>query len=136
MCNRYHPFSERWEDILGPIDHDRYINVLSKEFVLDKDLLKHDYLKPENTDKKNQFFENYNEQERNSFKNKNYEMVTNLQTYFSFWVLDYYNKKISVIEKTLSWTKTKKPWKSVPNLSALWISHNESKWSSSVGHSY
>ena len=34
-------------------------------------------------------------------------MVTNLQTYFSFWVLDYYNKKISVIEKTLSWTKTK-----------------------------
>ena len=34
-------------------------------------------------------------------------MVTNLQTYFSFWVLDYYNKKISVIEKTLLWTKTK-----------------------------
>ena len=92
---------------LGPIDHDRYIKFLSKEFVLDKDLLKHDYLKPENTYRKNQFFENYNEQERNNFKNKIYEMVTNLQTYFSFWVLDYYNKKISVIEKTLSWTKTK-----------------------------
>ena len=34
-------------------------------------------------------------------------MATNLQTHFSFFdFLDYYNKKISVIEKTLSWTKT------------------------------
>ena len=35
-------------NILGFTDHDRQINVLSKEFVLDKELLKHDYLKPEN----------------------------------------------------------------------------------------
>ena len=34
-------------------------------------------------------------------------MVTDLQTHFSFFdFLDYHNKKISVIEKTLSWTKT------------------------------
>ena len=34
-------------------------------------------------------------------------MVTNLQTHFSFFdFLDYYNKKLSVIKKTLSWTKT------------------------------
>ena len=34
-------------------------------------------------------------------------MVTDLRTYFSFFdFLDYHNKKISVIEKTLSWTKT------------------------------
>ena len=34
-------------------------------------------------------------------------MVTNLQTHFCFFdFLDYYNKKINVIEKTLSWTKT------------------------------
>ena len=33
-------------------------------------------------------------------------MVTDLQTHFSFFdFLDYHNKKISVIEKTLSWTK-------------------------------
>ena len=40
-------------DILGFTEHDRQINVLSKEFVLDKELLKHDYLKPKNTDRKN-----------------------------------------------------------------------------------
>ena len=34
-------------------------------------------------------------------------MVTDLQTHFSFFdFLDYHNKKISVIEKTLSWMKT------------------------------
>ena len=46
-----------------PVTHtdDRQINVLTKEFVLDKELLKHDYLKPENSDKKNQFFAEYNE---------------------------------------------------------------------------
>ena len=34
-------------------------------------------------------------------------MVTDLQTHFSFFdFLDYHNKKISVIEKPLSWTKT------------------------------
>ena len=35
-------------------------------------------------------------------------MVTDLQTHFSFFdFLNYHNKKISVIEKKLSWTKTK-----------------------------
>ena len=35
-------------------------------------------------------------------------MVTDLQTHFSFFdFLDYHNKKLSVIEKTLSWTKAK-----------------------------
>ena len=57
--------------------------------------------------KKNQFFEEYNEQERNNLRTKYYEMVTDLQTHFSFFdFLDYHNKKLSVIEKTLSWTKT------------------------------
>jgi len=55
---------------------------------------------------KTSFFEDYNEQERNNLRTKYYEMVIDLQTYFSFFdFLDYYNKKISVIEKTLSWTK-------------------------------
>ena len=101
------PDSPTQTDILGFIDHDRRINVLSKEFVLDKELLKHDYLKLENTDRKNQFFEDYNEQESNNLRTKYFEMVIDLQTYFSFFdFLDYYNKKISVIEKTLSWMKT------------------------------
>ena len=35
-------------------------------------------------------------------------MVIDLQTHFSFFdFLDYHNKKKGVIEKTLSWTKTK-----------------------------
>ena len=55
------PDSPTHTNILGFIEQDRQINVLSKEFVLDKELLKHDYLKPENTDRKNQFFEQYNE---------------------------------------------------------------------------
>ena len=59
------PDSPTHIDILGFID-DRQINVLSKEFVLDKEQLKYDYLKPENNDRKNQFFEEYNEQERNN----------------------------------------------------------------------
>ena len=101
------PDSPTQIDILGFIDHDRKINFLSKEFVLDKELLKHDYLIPENIDRKNQFFEEYNEQERNNLRTKYYEMVTDLQTHFSFFdFLDYHNKKLSVIEKTLSWTKT------------------------------
>ena len=101
------PDSPTHTDILGFTEHDRQINVLSKEFVLDKELLKHDYLKPENTDRKNQFFEQYNEQERNNLRTKYYEMVTDLQTHFSFFeFLDYHNKKLNVIEKTLSWTKT------------------------------
>ena len=45
-------------DILGFTEQDRQIKVLSKEFVLDKALLKHDYLKPENTDRKNHFLNN------------------------------------------------------------------------------
>ena len=40
-------------DKLGFTKQDRQINVLSKEFFWDKELLKHDYLKPENTDRKN-----------------------------------------------------------------------------------
>ena len=51
------PDSPTHTDILGFTD-DRQINVLSKEFVLDKELLKHDYLKPENSDRKNQFLQN------------------------------------------------------------------------------
>ena len=74
---------------------------------MDKELLKHDYLKPENTNRKDQFFEEYNQQENNNLRTRYYEIVTDLQTHFSFFdFLDYYNKKISVIEKTLSWTKT------------------------------
>ena len=38
------PDSSTHTDILGFIEHDRQINFLSKEFVLDKELLKHDYL--------------------------------------------------------------------------------------------
>ena len=53
-----------------------------------------------------QFFEEYNEQERNNLRTKYYEMMTDLQTHFSFFdFLDYHKKKISVIEKILSWTK-------------------------------
>ena len=72
------PDSPTHTDILWFTD-DRQINVLSKEFVLDKELLKHDYLKLENTNRKNQFFEEYNEQESN-LRTKYYELVTNLQT--------------------------------------------------------
>ena len=100
----YEKSSERLtqRDKLGFTEQDRQINVLSKEFVLDKELLKHDYLKPENTDRKNQFFEQYNEQERNNLRTKYYEMVIDLQTHFSFFdFLNYHNKKISVIEKNI-----------------------------------
>ena len=65
-------------EILGPINHDRRINVLSKEFFLDKELLKFDYLKLENINRKIQFFEEYNEQERNNLRTRYYEMVTDL----------------------------------------------------------
>ena len=99
------PNSPTHIDVLGFTD-DRQINVLTKEFVLDKELLKHDYLKPENSDRKNQFFAEYNEHERNNLRTKYYEMMIDLQTHFSFFnFLDYHNKKISVIEKILSWTK-------------------------------
>ena len=43
----------------------------------------------------------------NNLRTKYYEMVTDLQTHFSFfYFLDYHNKKINVIEKILSWSKT------------------------------
>ena len=71
------PNSPTHTDILGFID-DRQINVLTKEFVLHKELLKHDYLKLENSDRKNQLFAEYNEQERNNLRTKYYEMMTNL----------------------------------------------------------
>ena len=101
------PNSPTQTGILGFIDHNRQINVLSKEFVLDKELLNHDYLKPENTNRKNQFFKEYNEQEMNNLRTKYYEIMTDLQKHFSFFeFLDHHNKKISVIEKTLSWMKT------------------------------
>ena len=45
-------------DILGFTDHGRQINVLSKKFILDKELLKHDYLKLENTNRKANFSKN------------------------------------------------------------------------------
>ena len=95
---------------------------------MDKELLKHDYLKPENTDRKNQFFEQYNEQERNDLRTKYYEMVTDLQTHFSFFdFLDYHNKKISVIEKTLSWTKTEnheKVYQTYPPFESITLNQN------------
>ena len=72
------PDSPTHIDILEFTKQDRQINVLSKEFVLDKELLKHDYLKPENTERKNEFFEQYNEQERNNLRTKYYEMVIDL----------------------------------------------------------
>ena len=107
MSPQPQPNSPTQTDILGFIDHKRQINVLSKEFVLDKELLNHDYLKPENTNRKNQFFKEYNEQERNNLRTKYYEIVTDLQKHFIFFeFLDYHNKKISIIEKTLSWMKT------------------------------
>ena len=41
-----------------------------------------------------QFFEEYNEQERNNLRTKYYEMMTDLQTHFSFFdFLDYHKKK-------------------------------------------
>ena len=43
----------------------------------------------------------------NNLRTKYYEIMTDLQKHFSFFeFLDYHNKKISVIEKTLSWMKT------------------------------
>ena len=74
------PNSPTQTGILGFIDHNRQINVLSKEFVLDKELLNHDYLKPENINRKNQFFKEYNEQEMSNLRTKYYEMMTDLQT--------------------------------------------------------
>ena len=47
-------------------------------------------------------------------------LVAPSKTYFSFFdFLDYHNKKITVIEKTLSWTKTENHEKCVPNLYTL-----------------
>ena len=71
------PDSPTHTDILGSTD-DRQINFLSKEFVLDKEPLKYDYSKPENNDRKNRSFEEYNEQERNNLRTKYYEMMTDL----------------------------------------------------------
>ena len=114
-------------DILGFTD-DRQINFLSKEFVLDKELLKYDYLKPENSDRKNQFFEEYYEQERNYLQTKYYEMMADLQTHFSFSdFLDYHNKKISVTEKILSWTKTEnheKVYQTYPPFESIILNQN------------
>ncbi|KAL4652134.1 hypothetical protein ACB092_01G210900 [Castanea dentata] len=50
------PDSPTQIDILGFTDYEKQINVLTKEFVLDKELLRHDYLKPENTNRRKQFF--------------------------------------------------------------------------------
>ena len=49
-----------------------------RNFFLDKELLKFDYLKLENINRKIQFFEEYNEQERNNLRTRYYEMVTDL----------------------------------------------------------
>ena len=121
------PDSPTHTDILGFTD-DRKINVLTKEFALDKELLKHDYLKPKNSDRKNQFFVEYNEQERNNLRTKYYEMMTDLQTHFSFFdFLDYHNKKISVIEKILSWTKTEnheKVYQTYPPFESIILNQN------------
>ena len=55
-------------------------------------------------------------------------MVTDLQTHFSFFdFLDYHNKKISVIEKTLSWTKTEnheKVYQTYPPFESITLNQN------------
>ena len=55
-------------------------------------------------------------------------MVTDLQTHFSFFdFLDYHNKKISVIEKTLSWTKTEnheKVYQTYPLFESIILNQN------------
>ncbi|KAK7834331.1 hypothetical protein CFP56_024680, partial [Quercus suber] len=121
------PDSPTHTNILG-FTNDRQINVLSKEFVLDKELLKYDYLKPENTNRKNQFFKEYNELEKSILRTKYYEMVTCLQIHFSFFdFLDYHNKIISVIEKTLSWTKTEnheKVYQTYPPFESIILNQN------------
>ena len=76
----------------------------------------------------NQFFEEYNEQERNNLRTKYYEMMTDLQTHFSFFdFLDYHNKKISVMEKILSWTKTEnheKVYQTYPPFESIILNQN------------
>ena len=56
-------------------------------------------------------------------------MVIDLQTHFSFFdFLDYHNKKISVIEKTLSWTKAEKHEKVYQTYPPFeWVNYIESK---------
>ena len=55
-------------------------------------------------------------------------MMTDLQTHFSFFdFLDYHNKKISVIEKILSWTKTEnheKVYQTYPPFESIILSQN------------
>ena len=64
----------------------------------------------------------------NDLRTKYYEMVTDLQTHFSFFdFLDYHNKKISVIEKTLSWTKTEnheKVYQTYPPFESIILNQN------------
>ena len=55
-------------------------------------------------------------------------MMTNLQTHFSFFdFLDYHNKKVSVIEKILSWTKTEnheKVYQNYPPFESIILNQN------------
>ena len=55
-------------------------------------------------------------------------MVTDLQTHLvSLIFLDYHNKKISVIEKTLSWTKTEnheKVYQTYPPFESITLNQN------------
>ena len=55
-------------------------------------------------------------------------MVTDLQTHFSFFdLLNYHNKKISIIEKTLFWTKTEnheKVYQTYPPFESIILNQN------------
>ena len=55
-------------------------------------------------------------------------MVTDLQTHFSFFdFLNYHNKKISIIEKTLFWTKTEnheKVYQTYPPFESIILNQN------------
>ena len=55
-------------------------------------------------------------------------MMIDLQTHFSFFnFLDYHNKKISVIEKILSWTKTEnheKVYQTYPSFESIILNQN------------
>ena len=75
-----------------------------------------------------QFFEEYNKQKRNNLRTKYYEMMTDLQTHFSFFdFLDYHIKKISVIEKIFSWTTTEnheKVYQTYPPFKSIILNQN------------
>ena len=82
---QYNPNSPTQTDILGPVEP--WLNVISREFVLDKWLLKNDYLKPEYANRRKQFFRQYNELERDYLRDEYYKRVTDLERHLNCYHL-------------------------------------------------